>query len=331
MFRLSKLRPRKGALYVGICKSISVLLLIAFSQAVLSNGFSPYSPAYIVSPYDVLSTSSYNNSWNKSRLYDFSDSYGSSNPSASFKSTDINFQQALTIGLPLNYEAGFSLSYADNVYSSSPRINKPVGELGNPNFFINKFWATDTQLWGKASLQVSPKTGDTGLKAAPTAYQIGLSGIYVPDDALVATLGITQTIVDPIYAMTSNSTSINGILSKTFGSYLLNLGLSVRRYDPWLATNTNSGTAGGGTYSNNGQDSAKASFLYNGGFDLSKQVLRNTWFGIGYNVLYQNRSYNYNSSGSYSGPDINYSWNSWGNYKANTVSNILTLSIKATF
>lgn len=316
---------------VGLWKALSVVWLVACSQAVLSNDFSPYSPAYIVSPYDVLSSTSYNNAWNNSRLYDFSDSYGSSNPSASFKSTDINFQQALTLGFPQNYEAGFNLSYADNVYSSSPRLNKPVGELGNPNFFVNKFWATDTQLWGKASLQVSPKTGESGLKAAPTTYQIGLSGIYVPDDSLVTTLGITQSVVDPIYATTSNSTSINGVVSKTFGSYLLNLGLGIRRYDPWQATNNTSGSAGGGSYSNNGQDTAKASFLYNGGFDLSKQILRNTWVGIGYNVIYQNRSYNYSSSGSYSGPDLNYRWSYWGNYKASSVSNILTLSIKAIF
>lgn len=312
-------------------KRFAVVWVLACSKTALSNDFSPYSPAYIVSPYDVLSTSSYNNGWNNSRLYDISDSHGSSNPSASFKSTDINFQQGLTLGLPQSFEIGFNLSYADNVYSSSPGMNKPVGELGNPNFFVNKFWSTDSQLWGKASIQASPKTGDSGLKAAPTTYQIGLSGIYVPDNSLVTTLGITQSIVDPIYARTSNSTTINGIVSKTLGSYLLNLSLAVRRSDPWLMTNNSSGNAAGGSYSYNGQDTGNASYLYNGGFNLSKQILGNAWVGIGYNVLYQNSSYNYSSSGAYTSSDINYSWSDWGSYKASSIYNIVTISIKAIF
>lgn len=252
-------------------------------------------------------------------------------PSQSFRSRDIRIQQSLMLGLPENFEIGFDLNYSDNVFWSRSPSSYSVGELGNPAFMLNKFWGTDSPLWGKASFQVTPKTGESGQKAVPSTYQFGLTGIYVPDENTVASLGITQLIVDPIYSLVGNSTSIQAVLSKSLSAYLLNVRFGAQRYDPLMQSSNYSSNYPSYTYSSYQQTTVPASFAYNAGFDVSTKIAKGAWLDLSYFATYQQNKFNTTHSGSVNSPTYDYSWGMWYGNKTSSLNNVLTISLKYLF
>lgn len=228
---------------------------------VMANDFSPYSPAYIVDSGQVLSDTRASVTWVNNRSYDHANAHGYDYPSYSSKNTDLDIGQSFTIGLPEDFQIGASVNYSDLVQANPYQAASRVGELDNPTFFLDKFWNTDSVLWGKVSFSATPKTGDSGAKAAPSMYKIGLSGIYIADESLVTSLGLTQSIVDPIYPDASNATSLNGVASKTLGAYLVNVKLGIQRVEPWLYTSSYTS----GSYNSNYQAQGNQSWMYSGG------------------------------------------------------------------
>jgi len=306
---------------------------------VSANDFSPYSPAYIVDSGQVLSDSKVSSTWindrSYDRSYDYATSYGGSYPSYSSKQTNVDLSQAFTIGLPYEFEIGASINYSDTVQANPYQAANFVGELDNPTFFLNKFWNTDSSLWGKASFSATPKTGDSGSKSAASKYIVGLTGIYLVDETLVTSLGVTYEMVDPIYPQSSNTTGVRAVISKEVGLNLVNLKLGARRIEPWLSSYTytsSSSSTGNDSYTFGSQYQGNPSWIYQAGLELSRKIANQAWLGLTYDIAYRYSSFDFSSSSSWQsnlwGSDT---WNYSESYKRSTLQNRVMLSLKAVF
>jgi len=264
---------------------VLIIACVLFSTNGRAEEYSPYSPAFILQPEQVESSTSIGANWVNAQY--------SSSPtsSASLKYAGVYASQSIAIGLPNDYEVGAGIVYSDDVSKSPQTINVVTG-WNNPAIYANKTWFSNTPTRVKLSLSAIPKTGGSGPREAPSTYGVGISGIYIGPNTLVTAMSLSQYIADKNSSsyVSRDYASLGGNISKEVGPYLISGSLGVIRFQSMI-------------YQSWGY--MQPSFSYTAGLGVSRALSENIWAGIGYsftrsqtttNISFYQNTYQANST-----------------------------------
>lgn len=248
-----------------IKKSIPILFsaVMVFSGKVDAEEYSPYSPAFILKPAQIESSSSFGMNWANAQ-------FSSPLTNNSSKIGVIGAGEAISVGLPQDIEIGAGIGYSDYVNKSPATLNVVTG-WSNPSMYANKTWFSNTNIRLKAGISVIPRTGGSGLTSFPTQYIGGVTGIYIGSNDWVSTLYASQTISDKngnTFQLT-DSTLLRATLSKAIDSYLIE--------GSFGATRSSSMIYEGGAY-------LQPSYTYLASLQASRQIVRDIWAAISYEI-----------------------------------------------
>lgn len=266
---------------------------VLFSCDGNSQELSPYSPAFILKPEQVESSTSLGINWVNAQ-------FSSQTSSSSAKIAVIGGGETISVGLPNDFQVGAGVGYSDFISKSPSTLNVVTG-WSNPALYANKTWFSNTPTRVKLFLSASPKTGDSGTRGSPSLYATGIAGIHISPSGLVSAVSLTQSMADNSGSnQAAGSTSLSGAISKDIGAYLLNGSIGATRVQSMIYQS--------GVY-------LQPSFAYSANLGISRSIVENIWVGASYAI-----SQNKNTT-EYRGIQGN----------AKTINNSITTSISILF
>lgn len=216
---------------------------------------SPYAPSFFLKPYQIESDTNIDN---------IRTNYTIVSPvlKNSANSINNNYTQKFSIGLPNNYAVGISDLYVQSVITNPLNTNAANQGFKNPVISATKLWSVDNNLLLKVLGSVQP---NLGVRAGVSTYNLGASAIFIGVNGWETSITANETTNDANYG---GAPSLNWTISKQLGSYVINTNASVLRFPSILMTT----------------GYAASSYLYSGGFEVSRQFTNHIWAGVNYSI-----------------------------------------------
>ncbi len=240
---------------LNLQKFLLLLAILMSTPFVVADEVSPYAPSFFLSPYQI--------EWD-TNIDSIRTNYTINSPvlKNSANSINNNYAQKFSIGLPDNFAVGISDLYVQSVISNPLNINAATPGFKNPVFSGAKLWKMNGDVLLKVLGSVQP---NLGVKAGVSTYNLGASAIFISSDGWESSIGINETTNDAGYG---GAPSVLGTVSKQLGLYVINLNAGVTRFPSILMTT----------------GYAASSYLYSGGFEVSRQFSDQVWAGVNYNI-----------------------------------------------
>ena len=209
------------------CISITLILFTIFATNVMAEDTSPLSPAFILKPEKILSTTEVaTDEGDFKQSFFVPDTGDAFSRTAKIKHTWAH--QGIRLGLSDAIEIGVSETYMINAHSNQSFYQTYDGFF-NPTFSAKKTWWPESDARLVFSLSAQPKLGNHDFLALPTTYSAGIGGVLLTTSGLITRINLSRQLING--SSSPDSTTVSLGVYKEIAAYSLNVTTSVEIFD----------------------------------------------------------------------------------------------------